>query len=186
MRIFFTMILALMMLPVEAQVTVSGVSLPATLKAGDTELTLNGGGVRRRFFMNMYVGGLYLQEKSSNAANIVAADRPMAVRLEIVSGMISSDNMSEAIRDGFQKSTGGNTRALQARIDEFIRVFSREEIGRGNVFELVYVPGTGVQTYKNGRLQNTIQGLDFKRALFGIWLSDDPADNSLKRGMLGR
>jgi hypothetical protein len=186
MRVFITMILALMMLPVDAQVTISGVNLPATLKAGDTELILNGGGVRRRFFMNMYVGGLYLQEKSSNASGIVAADRPMAVRLEIVSGMISSDNMSEAIRDGFQKSTNGNTRPLQTRIDEFIRVFSREEISRGNVFELVYVPGTGVQTYKNGRLQNTIEGLDFKRALFGIWLSDDPADSSLKRGMLGR
>ena len=32
----------------------------------------------------------------------------------------------------------------------------------------------------------TIRGLDFKKALFAIWLGEKPADNSLKQGMLGK
>ena len=158
---------------------------PAEIKAGETTLVLNGSGMRKRYLMNMYSAGLYLEQKSRDAAAIIRADRPMAVRLEIVSGLISADNMSEAIREGFIKSTGNNTAALQQRIEEFVSVFLSEEITRGNVFELVFVPGSGLHTYKNGKLQKVIPGLDFKRALFGIWLSDDPADNNLKRGMLG-
>jgi hypothetical protein len=34
-------------------------------------------------------------------------------------------------------------------------------------------------------LQETIAGLDFKIALFGIWLGKDPVSTSLKEGMLG-
>jgi hypothetical protein len=37
----------------------------------------------------------------------------------------------------------------------------------------------------NGRTAGTIPGVDFKRALFAIWLGDKPADRTLKEGMLG-
>ena len=30
-----------------------------------------------------------------------------------------------------------------------------------------------------------IEGLDFKKAVFGIWLGKEPADSNLKEGMLG-
>ena len=34
--------------------------------------------------------------------------------------------------------------------------------------------------------KGTIEGLDFKKALFGIWLGNKPADDDLKAGMLGK
>ena len=39
---------------------------------------------------------------------------------------------------------------------------------------------------KNGVKKGTIEGLDFKKALFGIWLGNKPADDDLKDGMLGK
>jgi hypothetical protein len=48
------------------------------------------------------------------------------------------------------------------------------------------VPGKGVESYKNGTLQGTIEGMDFKKALFGIWLGNKPADDDLKAAMLGK
>ena len=62
----------------------------------------------------------------------------------------------------------------------------KSPIAEGDVFDIVYVPGTGVESYKNGKLQSTIKGLDFKKALFGIWLSKKPADVNLKKAMLGK
>jgi hypothetical protein len=47
--------------------------------------------------------------------------------------------------------------------------------------------GKGLIVYKNGIYTVTIEcGLSFKRALFGIWISDRPVQENLKHGMLGR
>ena len=48
-----------------------------------------------------------------------------------------------------------------------------------------YEPGKGVSVIRNGTVKVTVEGLDFKKALFGIWLSDDPIQDSLKEEMLG-
>jgi hypothetical protein len=186
MRILLATIIAFTIaLPTQAQVTINDVTLPATMKTGDGSISLNGGGIRKKLFFKLYVGGLYLTTKSSSAKTIIDADEAMAVKLEITSSMISSDNMSEAINEGFGKSTNENTAPLKDKISKFVDTFKKSEIVEGNVFDIVYVPGKGVESYKNGKLQSTIEGMDFKKALFGIWLCDEPADDDLKDSMLG-
>lgn len=187
MKLLTTTIIALMMaMTTQAQMTINDVTLPASIKAGEITCALNGGGIRKKVFFKLYVGGLYLSEKSSDAGAIINADKPMAVKLQITSGMISSDNMSEAITEGFEASTGGNTAPLKAEITEFVNTFKKDEIVEGNVFDIIYVPGKGVESYKNGKLQGTIKGMAFKKALFGIWLGSKPADDDLKAAMLGK
>lgn len=168
-----------------AQTTISGVTLPASMKAGNNNLVLNGGGVRVKFFMDIYVAGLYVTTKGTNGDAIAKANEPTAVKIHIVSGMATSERMKDAIAEGFKKSTGGNTAPLQAKIDKFIAVFAQEPIVKGDVFDNVYVPGEGVKVYKNDKLIQTVDGLDFKTALWGIWLGNEPADKNLKAGMLG-
>lgn len=168
-----------------AQMTIANVTLPGNLKMGSTTLVLNGGGTRVKLFMDMYVAGLYLPAKSSDANAIVNANDAASVRLNIVSGLVTTDRMKEAIIEGFKKSTGGKTAPIQAKIDKFVSLFSLEPITKGNLFELNYTPGVGVVVAKNGKILATIEGLDFKSALWGIWLGNEPADKGLKAGMLG-
>jgi hypothetical protein len=166
-------------LPVQAEI-------PATLKVDGEALALNGQGIRTKWMMKIYHGGLYLPAKSSDATAIVAADEPMAIRLEMVSSLITSEKMKDATNEGFEFSTGGNMAPLQQPIDEFINVFE-EEIKDGDIFDMAYIPGKGVEVYKNSALKKTIDaGLPFKQALFGIWLGDKPAQKALKQGMLGK
>jgi len=169
----------------DAQLTLNGVTLPAAIKQGSTTLVLNGGGIRKKLFFKLYTGGLYLTAKTKNAADIINADKETAFRLTTTSSVLSSSNFSEAIQEGFEKSLKGNTAPLKAKIDQFINTFKSEEVKEGDVYELWYVPGEGVKSYKNGKLKSTIPGLDFKKALFGIWLSEDPVDTDLKTGLLG-
>ena len=129
--------------------------------------------------------GLYLKEKSKDAGAIVKSNEEMAVRLQITSSVVNSGNMSSAIKEGFEKSMKGNIAPLQSKIDAFIGIFSKEEIKGGDVFTLNYVPGAGVKSFKNGKIQATIEGEDFKKALFGIWLGEDPIDAGLKTSILG-
>jgi hypothetical protein len=35
-------------------------------------------------------------------------------------------------------------------------------------------------------VKGTIAGYDFKKSLFSIWLGSKPADENLKKGMLGK
>lgn len=180
--------LALWMALVSANVsaeTVNGVELRETLSADGEELVLNGAGVRSKFFVKLYVAALYLPESASDASSILAADAPQAIALHVTSGRINSDNMTEATLDGFKKSTGGNMAPIQDEVDALLKVFA-DEISEGDVFDLVYLPGEGVQVIKNGEVGNTIGDREFKEALFGIWLAGDPAQGSLKKDMLGK
>ncbi|WP_430462603.1 chalcone isomerase family protein [Thalassolituus sp. LLYu03] len=144
---------------------------------------LNGAGIRSKFFLDVYIAALYLQKQESDAAAIVAADEPMAIRLHITSGMINSKRMSESTRDGFVRSTGGNLAPIEGDVEELIKAF-KDEIKEGDVFDLVYEPETGVTVYKNGVAASNVKGLAFKQALFGIWLSDDPIQSSLKKSLV--
>ena len=57
---------------------------------------------------------------------------------------------------------------------------------KNDVFDFIYIPDVGVNTFKNGELKTTVQGLEFKQALFGIWLSEDSVQDDLKLSLLGR
>lgn len=164
---------------------ISGIIMPEALQADGAALALNGAGVRTKFFMDLYVGGLYLKQKQSDAEKIITGDEPMAIRLHIISSLITSEKMEAATREGFVNATGGATAPLADRMESFIAVF-REKINKEDAYEFVYAPGAGTKISKNGKLKTTIQGLDFKKALFGIWLCAKPAQQSLKEQMLGK
>ena len=163
---------------------IAGITMPDTLQADAHGLVLNGAGVRTKYFLDLYVGGLYLKQKQGDAEKIIAADEPMAIRLHIISSLITSEKMETATREGFANSTGGATAPLADRIENFIGVF-REKISREDIYDFVYAPGAGTKISKNGKLKTTIPGADFKKGLFGIWLCAKPAQESLKTQMLG-
>jgi|LGVF01.2.fsa_nt_gb hypothetical protein len=147
-------------------------------------LVLNGQGTRDKFFIDLYVGGLYLKEKSSDFQTIIDADEKMSIRLHIVSSLITSKKMEDGTREGFTKSTNGNTEQIKEKIETFLAVFL-EEIKENDIYDFLYIPSTGVQIYKNSELKETIISLEFKKALYGIWIGENPAQNSLKEDMLG-
>jgi len=168
-----------------AQITVEGVTCEKSITVDGKELTLNGAGLREKFVFDLYVGGLYTTTKTNNGATLLNSDQPMAITLDIVSQLVTQDKMIEAITDGFKDSASKEERKkLQPRINKFIGFFN-EEIVNGNEFQIAYIPGKGTMAHKNGKLLGTIEGKDFAKALFGIWIGDKPADDDLKKGMLG-
>lgn len=165
--------------------SIAGVALPDSLVSGDTTLALNGAGIRKKLFIKVYVGSLYLPAPSHDANAIIKDDKPMAIRLDITSGMVSAEKMDKAINEGFDNATGGNTSPIKEEIGAFLQVF-QQGVSKGDVFEMQYLPGEGTIILKNGKQLKTIPSLAFKQALFGIWLSNRPAQESLKQAMLGQ
>ena len=76
--------------------TFDDVTMPAEYKLNEQSLKLNGAGVREKFFLDLYIGGLYLQSPSTSADGVIKADKPMSIKLHIISGLIDSDKMIDA------------------------------------------------------------------------------------------
>ena len=74
--------------------TVGDVDVPDTYSAMGQELKLNGAGTRSKWFMDLYVGGLYVPEQVSDGEAVINADEPQAITLHITSGMITSERMT--------------------------------------------------------------------------------------------
>ncbi len=167
-----------------AQIRVGKAILPYEESRGDVTLKLNGAGMRQLLWIDLYAGGLYLEKRNKDAKAILDANETMSIKLNIVSKFITQNKMINAVRDGFQKATFGNTKALDERIQKFIAFFS-EAIVKNDIFDLVYIKDVGVKVYKNEKELGIIEGRDFKYALFKIWLGDEPASDAVKEGMLG-
>jgi len=184
-RLMVITVAVLMVTSLATAAQIGKVTLPDSLIAGKDKLLLNGAGFRVKFFMKMYVGGLYLMQKNHDPQMIIDADETMALKLHIVSGMITTKKMTDAINEGFKNSLGENVSSFKNEIDKFTSFFA-DEIKKTDIFDIAYIPKDGVSVYKNEKLKGTIKGFDFKRAVFSIWLGEKPADAKLKKGMLGK
>ena len=134
---------------VNAQIEIGAATLPETVTFESQKLVYNGAGVRKKAWFKLYSGGLYLVQKSSDAKDIMDADESMAIKLHITSRLISSKKMINAVNDGFENSTNGNTAPISTEIEKFKGFFS-EEINDGDIFDIAYIKGKGVIVYKNG------------------------------------
>lgn len=162
---------------------VAGVQVAATYQLDSSSLVLNGSGVRSKFFMDLYVASLYLPKTETDTQAIL--DSPeLAIQMDILSSMITSEKMNAAINEGFDNATNGQTQVIGSAIARFMASFEAPiKVGDRFVFEIR--KDSGVNSIKNGIRQSEIQNELFRRALINIWLGDEPAQGSLKDAMLG-
>ena len=161
-----------------------GAVAPDQIEYQGNTITKNGQGTRIIFFMKVYEGSLYLETKNSNAEEIVNLDAPMAIRIDVISSIVTADAMKRALSEGLEKSTGNNTDPIRNEMEQLSSVFNTD-VSAGDFYEFIYLPKTGINVLKNSELEELIKGMDFKKAFFGIFLSDNPIQKNLKKAMLG-
>ncbi len=166
-------------------VEISGILMPDSLALDGHTLVLNGAGLRKKMFISVYAGGLYLTDRETDPIKIQEADEPMAIRMHFLHDRVSKDSLVNAWKEGFEHAAPDPSPSLKERMDRFNACF-REDARKGDVYEIRYLPGRGAGLSLNQTEVETLPGLDFKKAVFGIWLGEKPADAKLKKGMLGR
>jgi len=164
-------------------VSIANAKLEPRLQIGEQALQLNGSGVRTKTLVQIYEAGLYLLKPNTNATSILDADEPMAIRIKITSGFVSRSALVSSLKDGLAQSTGGKTDAFAGDIEQ-LQQFLADDVKKNDIYDFMYTPNKGLSVLKNGKSQGVIPGLAFKKAFFGIWLSDSPVDKDLRKGML--
>lgn len=189
-RSLFTATLALLLLPFMAAgqaAEVAGIHFDAQAKVADSTLTLNGAGLRSKFLFKVYALGLYLPHKTSDATQAIAQAGPKRLRI-VALRAVSANMFIEGLTKGIEKNHNSTQLvALKPRLGEFAATLKGlGELAKGSVITLDLLPGGLTRLSANGApLGNDIQGEDFYQALLRIWLGGNPAQDSLKEGMLG-
>lgn len=162
----------------------AGVTMPDTIQVAGKKLVLNGLGVREAtmFNVDVYVAGLYLEQRSRSASEILAAEQIKVLHLRFVRDVGRKDVVS-SFNEGFEKNSRDTVPAIRPRIAQFMAWLP--SFKDGSTLTVTYVPGEGTRVSVNGTYKGTIAGPDFARALFSIWLGPKPPNKGLQRGLLG-
>jgi hypothetical protein len=165
--------------------TVKGVAFPDAVIVGGKECRLNGVGVRTKFVVSVYLGALYLAAPTSDAAAAVAADEPKRTVMHFLHSRVEAEKIREAWREGFEENSGAALPQLKERLERFSGMFDQDLLA-GEQVVLTYQPGAGTEVSVKGVVRGVIEGDDFMRALWSVWLGAKPVDGGLKKGMLAQ
>jgi hypothetical protein len=170
-----------------AATEVAGVKFEDTANVGGQPLKLNGAGIRTKVIFKVYALGLYLPEKKTSTAEVLASQGPR--RVQIVS---LRDLSSEDFGDAFMKGLNANTdQAERTRLLPQTKAFGEmfgaiPGLKKGDVLIVDWIPGVGTQCTLNGKkVGETVPDVAFYNAILRIWIGDNPADSSLKPKLLG-
>lgn len=161
-----------------------GIKFSDNATVAGQKLVLNGLGIREATMMqiDVYVAGLYVEEKSSSGAKLASADTKKKLVLHFVRDVDKSD-IVDAYKESFKNAAGGNYSKLEPKLNKLLGMMSSIKEGQNQTY--TYVPGKGVQVEVAGKTKGTIEGGDFAEAFFKIWLGDNPPNEGLKTGLLG-
>jgi hypothetical protein len=168
--IFVSLLFLFITCQAAAALEVAGVKVPEKISIGDsdTQLVLNGAGIRKKFFIKVYVGALYLPAKQNKINAILAETGPKRITMHFLYKELSAKKLVNGWNEGFSgNNSAAEVKSLQARINRFNKLFRT----------VVYI---------NDQQMGTVEGFDFNQALLKIWLGKKPADDGLKKAWLGK
>jgi len=162
-----------------------GVNIPdsVSLMGEKNPLVLNGAGYRKKFFIKVYIGALYLAQPANQAKAILDTNTPRVMRMHFLRD-VGQDQFATAWNDGIAPNhSASEMQALRARIDKLNTLIG--SVRRGDVLRIEMPAGGETGIWINDKLRGSINGADFQKALLTAWLGEKPADTNLKQAVLG-
>jgi hypothetical protein len=167
---------------------IEGQQFDDRIRLADTELVLNGVGLRAVAWFKGYAAGLYLGRKAGTAEAALAAPGPKRVRMKMMVE-VESKEFAKAFGKGMKRNLGVAERdALADRIERFDRtVLALGVLKKGDVVDLDWLPARGLVLSVNGLARGEpFAGEAFYAAILKIFIGPDPVDDKLKAGLLGQ
>ncbi|TAG78653.1 MAG: lipoprotein transmembrane [Burkholderiales bacterium] len=168
---------------------VAGVKVDDRIRVANTDLQLNGSGIRYAAagLVRVYVVSLYLPQKRTTPVEIGAQRGPKRIHINLLRE-INSNDFSKGLRDGMRNNLSQADQ--QKHFDGLLRlgnIFGQIPIlKKGETITVDQLPGTGTVILVNGkRVGEPFPDEAFFNALLQIWVGPKPIDESLKPVLLG-
>jgi hypothetical protein len=164
--------------------TVAGVKLEDRITVGNQALVLNGAALRKKFIIKVYVGGLYLPAKQSNAATVIATDQSRRMVMHFLYS-VSKSQMAEAWSEGLADNTPNASPEVKTAFKTLESWM--EDVPKGNRIVVTYAPGTGTTVEVNGKSKGTLGGKAVADAILNTWIGPKPGPgDDFKKAILGQ
>jgi len=163
--------------------TVYNISLPDTVTVAGEQLQLNGYGLRKKFFLKIYLGSLYTEAKATSTEQVLEMPGAKLIRMNFIYHKVECEKITEAFAEGFEK----NSPQLKGNpvLQQFLDLFKADFVAGDQVDLELATDGT-VSAIHDGKNLGSIHSADLARAILLIYLGNEPADGNLKAGMLGK
>lgn len=163
---------------------VHGVKVEESVQVGKNELTLNGAGVRKKFFIKVYVAALYAPQKS-NSASALLETGPRRMALTMLRDLDVA-SLFGALKEGLARNLEPAVLAgFQTQVDALGTVMARVGNVKAGDRVVLDMGPEGLAVFHNGEARGTVPGAPFAAVLLSIWLGPHPVDNALKEALLG-
>lgn len=161
----------------------AGVTLPDTREAAGVRLVLNGIALRTYSILGIriYVAGLYLQHRSTNAQAILLSPEIKLLEIHFLRD-VSRSRSEQAWRTGFANNCTAPCSLDPHNVDRFIAAVPA--IHRGDVSMFLFTP-EGLSITLDGRDLGTITDQHFARAVLATFIGPVPPTPRVKRELLG-
>jgi len=165
-----------------------GVKLDDRVRVGGQELQLNGIALRTRYaFFKVYVAGLYLPQKTNSwqtAVDAPGAKRMVLVMMRDVGADQFIESFDVALRNNNSEAQLAEVKAQTGEL--FARIRAIGEAREGAQIILDYLPSAGTQLTIDGAARGApLAGEAFYRAILRSWLGEKPAQEDMKKALLG-
>jgi len=161
-----------------------GVKMEDSLEIDGQALVLNGMALRKKFVFKVYVAGLYLPQKESNAETILTTDGPRHAKMHFLRE-VGAKKINGGWLEGLEDNTPNASAELKKQFDTLCAYM--EEVPEGQRIEFTYFPAKGTTIMVNGKNKGVIEGKAFADALFACWLGKEPGPgNDFKEALLGK
>jgi hypothetical protein len=181
MKKIFALVLTLLCINVFAA-ELDGIKFDDKIKVGNTDLTLNGIGIRKAtiFKVKVYYGGFYLEQKSNDYNAILNAATTKQIVMNFVHD-VDAKKLRNGFSEGFEKANK-NHEALKASLDKFNSTLA--DVVKGDKLVITF-HADGVSVNVKGKQFEKFGNAEFSKALLSIWFIN-PADEGLRTGLLGQ
>lgn len=157
-----------------------GVNFEESYKDENINMTLQGTGLKTVVFFKAFVAGFYTDVIDQE---IVLGQTAKRIEVEYFV-KIPGKKLNNFTIDTMKKNvTNEQFNAIATEVDLMSQYFV--DLKPGDRFSLTYIPGVGTKFAHNDQLTGVIQGKDFARALFSVWIGENPFDQNLKNQILG-
>lgn len=164
--------------------TVAGAKIEDNVNVNNQNLVLNGAGLRKKFVVKVYVGGLYLPSKQNNAAAILAADTPRRMVMHFLYD-VDKGKIAEAWEEGLEANTPNSSPEVKTAFKTLSSWM--EDMKEGQRITMTYVPGIGTTVEVNGKNKGTLGGKAVADALLNTWVGPKPGPGGdFKKAVLGQ
>lgn len=164
-----------------------GLRFERSVRVADTDLVLNGTGLRGVKWLKVYLVALYLRQPASSAAAALAMAGPKRLQLRMLREAPAAEFV-KAFNNGVTRNApAAELPLLSERMQAFGRsVAALGKVRAGDVVDLDLLPGRGTLFALNGRLQaEAVVGDDFFAALLRAFIGERPYDARMRAGLLG-